>query len=151
MLRLEQDPLLYLEGQDANSCHHHHQNKDLMLLLLKILLGLIGAILLYLSANWMFSPQKIMRQHDLESSSATGYNFIRGDIGGILLAGTIFIGLFLYHGREYWLYPGVIIISTVILGRVIGLIIDGHSKKGIQAIIVEVIIISLMFGIDYLS
>ena len=122
-----------------------------MLLILKVLLGLIGLLLLYFGLNWLLAPKKIMKEHDLESHSATGYNFIRGDIGGILIAGAIYIGLFLWQGTEYWLYPGVILIASVILGRVIGLISDGKSKKGIEAIAVEVVIISLLFGIDYLS
>lgn len=92
-----------------------------------------------------------MKAHDIEAHSATGYNFIRGDIGGILLAGGIMIGLFLWQGPAQWLYPSVILIGSVILGRVIGLMVNGKSKKGIEAIGVEVLIISLMFGITYLS
>ena len=122
-----------------------------MLLILKVILGLIGLLLLFLGLNWLLAPKKIMKKHDLESHSATGYNFIRADIGGILIAGAIYIGLFLYQGPEYWLYPGVILIASVILGRFIGLLSDGKSKKGIEAIVVEVVIISLLFGIDYLS
>lgn len=122
-----------------------------MLLILKILLGLIGLVLFYVGLIWLLAPKKIMKQHDLVSQSPTGYNFIRGDIGGILVAGALFIGLFLYQGPAYWLYPGVILIASVILGRIIGLITDGKSKKGVVAIIVEVIIIGLLFGINYLS
>ena len=122
-----------------------------MLITLKILLGLFFLILLFLSGSWMFAPKKIMTEHDLSSSSPTGYNFIRGDIGGVLLTGTIFISLFLYQGSDQWLWPGVIMLVCVIIGRLSGLIIDGHSKKGVQAIVVEVIIIVLLFGIRHLS
>ncbi len=145
MAREKQDALLYLERTIYTA------NLPLMLLILKILLGLIGAVLLFLSFNWMIIPDKIMKAHDIESHSPTGYNFIRGDIGGILLAGAIMIGLFLWQGPARWFFPGVILIGSVILGRVIGLVVNGKSKKGIEAIVVEVLIISLMIGIAYLD
>ena len=122
-----------------------------MLITLKILLGLFFLILLFLSFNWMFIPKKIMAQHNLNATSPTGNNFIRGDIGGILLAGAIFLGLYLYQGGDEWLWPGVILLGCVIIGRTTGLVLDGNSKKGVQAIIVEVIIIALLFGIRHFS
>ena len=122
-----------------------------MILFLKALLGLIGVLLLYLSANWLFNPAKIMNQHDIQASSPTGYNFLRGDIGGILLSGAIFVGLFLYQGGDHWMHAGIILLSAVILGRLISLISDGQSKQGLQAIIVEFIMIVLLLGIKYLE
>lgn len=122
-----------------------------MLLVLQILLGLIAAILLLLAGRWLMTPDSIMKQYDIQSTSATGKNYLRGDIGGILLTGAIMLSLFLYQGSAQWLYPGVILLGAVVLGRTISLFVDGNSKKGVQAIVVELIIIGLMFGIDYLS
>jgi len=122
-----------------------------MLLTLKIVLGVIGALMVFLGLNWMFNPGKMMAQHDIQSTSPTGRNYLRGDIGGLLLAGALFIFLFLYQGSDPWLYPGILLISAVILGRVTSLVVDGKSKLGIQAILVEVVIIGLLLGIDRLS
>jgi len=122
-----------------------------MVIALKILLGLIGLLLLYLAVNWLFAPSKVMKQHDIQASSSTGRNYLRGDIGGILLGGGIMIFMFLYQGGERWLLPGIILISAVVLGRVLSLMMDGHSKMGVQAIVIEMVIIGLMVGIHYLS
>lgn len=92
-----------------------------------------------------------MAQHNLNATSSTGYNFIRGDIGGLLLAGAVFLGMYMYQGGDVWLWPGVILLGSVIIGRITGLVLDGYSKKGVQAIIVEVIIIALLFGIRHFS
>ena len=121
-----------------------------MLMALKVILGLIGALLLFLGGRWMFAPDKIMREHDISASSPTGKNFLRGDIGGILIAGAGMIFMFLYQGMQ-WAAPGILLISAVILGRVVSLIADGKSKQGVQAIIVELIIIGLIVGIAGLS
>lgn len=122
-----------------------------MLFILKVLLGGIGGLLLWLGANWMFRPHIIMGEHDVNASSETGKNFIRGDIGGLLLAGGIMIYLFLFQNPSLWFWPGLVLLSAVILGRVVSLIADGKSKKGIQAIVVQLIIIALMVGIIELS
>lgn len=118
-----------------------------MLMALKILLGLIGGLLLFLGGRWMFAPDKIMAEHSIEAKNATGKNFLRGDIGGILIAGAGMIFAFLKTGNPVWATAGMLLIASVILGRVVSLIADGKSKQGIQAIVVEVIIIVLLVGI----
>jgi len=112
-----------------------------MLMALKVILGLIGALLLFLGGRWMFAPDKIMAEHGIETRNATGKNFLRGDIGGLLIGGAVVIFMLLYQG----------VARTVILGRVVSLIADGKSKQGIQAIIVELIIIGLIIGIAGMS
>lgn len=118
-----------------------------MLMVLKGLLGLIGALLLFLGGRWMFAPDKIMAEHGIDARNATGKNFLRGDIGGILVAGAAIIFFFLYTGNPVWATAGIVLITSVILGRVISLMADGKSKQGIQAIVVEVIILALIVGI----
>jgi len=122
-----------------------------MLIALKVLLGLITALLLLLAGRWLLAPDAIMKEHDIQTTSATGRNYLRGDIGGILLAGGIMLILFIFQGSAQWLYPGVILLGAVVVGRTISLFADGNSKKGMQAIVVELIIIALLFGIDFLS
>jgi len=121
-----------------------------MLLLLKILLGLVTLVLIFLWGQWTFTTEKIATEHGISSTNNTGSNYLKGDIGGVLLGAAIIIGLFLYQG-DMWLYPTVILMSCVILGRLISLFMDGKSKMGIQAIIVEFLIIALMFGISSFS
>jgi uncharacterized membrane protein len=125
--------------------------KKEMIIALKVLLGVISLALLFLGLNWMFNTKKFMKEHDIDTSSSTGFNYLRGDIGGILMTGFIFIVMFLYQGSEYWLYPSVILIGAVIFGRITSLIADGKSIKGIQAIAVEVLIIILLFAIHAFS
>lgn len=92
-----------------------------------------------------------MKQHDIQASSSTGLNYLRGDIGGVLLAGFIFLVMFIYEGGLHWLIPGVVLLSSVILGRALSFLMDGKSKMGLQAILVEVIIIGLLLAIHNLS
>ncbi|MEE9374577.1 MAG: hypothetical protein V3V00_16090 [Saprospiraceae bacterium] len=121
-----------------------------MLLALKILLGLLGAVLLLLAGRWIFDTTKISREHDIQASSATGQNFLKGDIGGLLLTGAIMVALFLFHSQD-WLYPTVLLLVCVIATRIFSLLRDGYSKKSLQAITVELVLIGVLFGIQFLS
>ena len=122
-----------------------------MLVVVKVLLGLFALLLLYLSYNWMILTAKIAKEHDIQPTSSTGYNYLSGDIGGILLGSSIMMGLYLYQGGEQWIYPILILMGAVILGRVISLLMHGNSKQGIIGIVVELIIGGLILGIHYLS
>ena len=122
-----------------------------MLMALKVILGLIGALLLFLGGRWMFGLDKIMREHGISADKNIGKSNLRGDIGGILIGGAIFIFMLLYQGVEKWALPVIIVMGCVILGRVVSLIADGKSKQGMISITVELIIIALIIGIAGLS
>ena len=121
-----------------------------MLLALQILLGAIGVLLLFLGGRWMFGLDKIMGEHGMSVDKNIGKSNLRGDIGGLLIGGAIFIGLFLYQGPR-WALPIIIVMGCVILGRIVSLIADGKSKQGVISIVVELIIIGLIVGISGLS
>ncbi len=122
-----------------------------MLMALKVILGLIGALLLFIGGRWMFAPDAIMDEHGISARNSTGKNFLRGDIGGLLVGGAIVIFMILYQGVAQWAAPLIILMGTVILGRVVSLIADGKSKQGMIAIAVELVIIALVVGIAGLS
>ncbi len=118
-----------------------------MLLVAKVLLGVLAGVMVMLWFRWTFKMKDQAAEHGIEAVNATGANFIRGDIGGLLLALAILIVLFLLQGGV-WAMPIVIIAATVILGRVYSLVADGFSKPGLQAIIAEVISIALVLYIN---
>ena len=118
---------------------------------LKVILGLIGALLLFLGGRWMFAPDKMMEECGIEANKNIGKSNLRGDIGGILIGGAILIFMLLYEGVEKWAFPVIIVMGGVILGRVVSLIADGKSKQGLISIGVELLIIALIVGIAGMS
>ena len=117
-----------------------------MLMALKGILGVIGALLLFLGGRWTFGLDKIMKEHGIDANKNIGKSNLRGDIGGILIGGGISIFMFLYYGNA-WALPIIVLMGSVILGRVVSLISDGKSKQGMISIAVELVIIALIVGI----
>ena len=121
-----------------------------MLLALQVLLGFFALLLLYLSSQWAFATRKIAKEHQIEFNGTTGANYLKGDIGGVLLTGAVMAGLFLFHDK-LWFYPIVLMLICVILHRLLSLMLDGYSKQGVIAIVVELIMIALGYGIFILQ
>ena len=121
-----------------------------MLIALKIILGLLGLVLLMLSLRWIFTTKSIAAEHHIDYSTATGANYLKGDIGGILLFGAAMVPLFLFHSQS-WIYPIMLLLACVIICRIISLAQEGYSKQGVIAIVVEVIMMVVSYGIFALS
>jgi len=71
-----------------------------MLIALKVILGTLALILFYRSGRWIFDTENKARQHGLEYTNATGSNYLKGDIGGMLCFGSIMWLI----GIMYWLF-----------------------------------------------
>ena len=117
-----------------------------MILVLKVILGILGLLLFVLAGRWIFATKGIATEHGIEYSSATGGNYLKGDIGGVLLMGAAMVPLFLFQDRQ-WFYPIVLLLICVIFARVVSLITDGYSKQGMTAIIVEILMIAVAYGV----
>ena len=121
-----------------------------MIITLKVIIGFIGLILLFLSGRWLFDTQRMAKEHGIQPLSNTGNNYLKGDIGGILLGAGIFIGLFLFDGL-HWMWPTVILLACVSGARMLSMITDGYSKQGAIAIAVELLLIALLYGVSILG
>ncbi|MDG2449357.1 MAG: hypothetical protein P8M34_06950, partial [Saprospiraceae bacterium] len=51
-----------------------------MIIALKVILGFLGIVLLFLSGRWIFDTEKIAKEHSIQSLNATGSNYLKGDI-----------------------------------------------------------------------
>ncbi|MEM6376881.1 MAG: hypothetical protein AAF705_01635 [Bacteroidota bacterium] len=122
-----------------------------MLVFIKIILGLIGMLLFYAGIQWMFLPDNMMKRYGISTNNATGRNFVRGDIGGLLIGGATIIFVILYLGVTEWAIPVTVILGAVILGRIVSFFRDGKSVMGIIAVVLELIVIALIIGIEKLS
>ena len=121
------------------------------MIILQILIGLSALALLVIGGRWFFAAEGMMEEHDIQAISPTGKNYLRGDVGGLLIGGGIMAVLYLVQGSDQWVWPLTILLATVIVGRAISLLVDGYSKQGLQAIIIEILMIALLVGYHYWS
>ncbi len=107
-----------------------------MELLAMVLLAMIALLMLHLWWRWMFSTDDALHEFGLATMAATGRNFVKGDIGGVILTIGVLLVLFLLQGAQ-WGPSLLLLMCCMVLGRVWSLVVDGYSAKGVKAIVAE--------------
>lgn len=114
-----------------------------MELVAEIFLGMINLLMYFLWFRWMFMMDGAMEEFELSASTATGKNFIRGDVAGIILFIAVCITLFLFLGAPLGLSI-LILMAIMVAQRLLSFVLDGFSKTGLLAVIAEAAIFFLV-------
>jgi len=101
-----------------------------------LLLAGIALLMLHLWWRWMFHTNEALFQFDFVTMGATGRNFVKGDVAGLILSIGILLLLFLLDGDQ-WGPPLLLVMGCMVFGRLWSLVVDGYSTKGVQAIVAE--------------
>ena len=111
---------------------------------IKILIGFACIPLLVLGATAMFDPTGMIEQLAIDPQGLHGLNTIRGDIGGYMIGIAFMMIAGLWTKNTGFFIATAIIMSTILLGRFIGLAIDGFEASVVPPIIVEGVITGVM-------
>ncbi|MCG8574854.1 MAG: hypothetical protein MI810_08230 [Flavobacteriales bacterium] len=110
------------------------------IVILRVFLGLMGAMLLFQGFMWSFLPETNLEMNGITTDSILGINMIKSDIGGALLTAGTFLGLFALQGRK-WFYPTVIVAGGYFMVRTVSLFMDGSHPTIIIGIVIEAVVI----------
>ena len=112
---------------------------------LKIIVGLIALLLLFMGANLMFAPVSGAEGFSITAVGADGLNTIRGDLGGMFLAGGALLVLGLVQGRSEWFLAVAVLMAFIATGRLVGFVMDGGpGAQPLQGFIGELIITAVL-------
>lgn len=116
-----------------------------MTMVAKVLTGILALFFLAIWAQIQFAPDAAATQLAvlLGDKDPATMNTFRGDIGGLFLTGGIFCVLGLL-GQRHFLVAAAISMGAVIIGRVLGIALDGSSPSAMQGIGIEVIFIAIL-------
>lgn len=110
------------------------------------LLAIVASLpLLGLGAGAMFAPQSMYQLLDLTPNGVYGINTIRSDIGGLLISSAIMIWIGIGKNNSTWLASAMLVMGTLLTGRVISTILDGFSNAAIPAFVVETLVIVILY------
>lgn len=115
-----------------------------MVIVVRIVLGLIALFFLLLGVRFMFAPDSIAPEFSVTAIGAAGLSTLRGDLGGTLAGVGILVALGLRAGATRWLYAAMIPLAAVVVGRLVGFVVDGTTQPSLLACTIEVIIIALL-------
>ncbi len=111
----------------------------------RVLLALVAAFLLITGLRLMFDPKGVMEGLLITSDSVVGLSHVRALFGGAITAigVSVMIAAVTYqigHAR-----PAVFFMIAIVVGRVVGLILDGYDSTAATFILFPVVVLTLLF------
>ncbi|WP_051303549.1 DUF4345 family protein [Psychromonas aquimarina] len=103
------------------------------------LLGLSCLFLACLGIKTMFSPKSMVEILDIEIETAAGLNTVRGFLGGLFIGSSTLLAAGLITANTTFILSVAITMSAVVIGRCVGIVIDGYNKKVLFPLAAEII------------
>lgn len=107
------------------------------------LLALVAITCLPLTAlglRSMFAPSSIGKAMSITPEGSVGLNTIRGVLGGLFLASVSMLGLGIAMREGLWFMAVSLLMGVVILGRLVGIAVDGFDRAVVPPLVVELVI-----------
>ena len=114
-----------------------------MIWLGRIGVALVGLFSLAMGAMAFVSPVQLGEMLGLGALSPLGANSLRADLGALFLAGGLASLLALFAGRAQWMWGVAVLYGLAVVGRVLGLVLDGPAEGVVQSIVVELVLVGL--------
>lgn len=114
-----------------------------MEIVLQVLVAISCLFLVFLGARTMFAPHSMVAIIAIKPEGAAGLNTMRGFLGGLLIGSSIVLTAGLVTGNTIFFLAVATVMGTVIIGRLIGIAIDGFDKKMTFPLIAEIIMVTI--------
>src|ERR1035437_8836874 len=85
-----------------------------------------------------------MGQFAVLASGYAGFSPVRGDLGGLFIGMAIFTLIGAIRASSRWLAVPSVFLGFIVLGRILNLLFDGRSAEGVQAVILELVLIIVL-------
>ena len=110
---------------------------------LQVLVGLSCLFLAGLGARTMFVPKSMFGILAIEPEGPAGLNTIRGFLGGLFIGSSIVLASGLATGNTTFFLAVATVMGTVIIGRLVGIAVDGFNKKVVFPLVVETVMVAI--------
>ena len=118
-----------------------------------VLQGLVGLSCLFLvglGARTMFAPKSMVEILAVEPEGPAGLNTIRGFLGGLFIGSSIVLATGLITGNTTFFLAVAMTMSVVVVGRWVGITVDGFDKKVVFPLVAEMLMVSI-FIVAYIQ
>jgi hypothetical protein len=115
-----------------------------MKMLVRILVGAMGLLSLFLLLNLWFHMEAVTGGLGITVEGLVGRATVRADIGGLFGGIGVFSLMAAWKQSRMWALGALVVISTAILGRLIGVLVDGSGPGVWGPIGVEVVMIGVL-------
>ncbi|MBX3489048.1 MAG: DUF4345 family protein [Parvibaculum sp.] len=108
-----------------------------MIWIARIAAALVGLFSLGAGAMTILSPAEMGEGLGIGALSPLGLNALRADIAAFFLASAVAAGAALFGGRPHWILGAAVLYGLALLGRILGIVVDGVPDGIVQPLVVE--------------
>ena len=113
----------------------------------RIAIALVGLFSLGMGLMALSSPVQLGNTLGIGALTPLGLNSLRADLGAFFLASAIASFLALFFGRANWMWGVACLYGLAVLGRFLGIAVDGAPEGIAQPVTVELVLVVLsVFG-----
>ena len=123
-----------------------------MIWLGRIGVALVGLFSLAMGLMAFAQPTQLGEALGLGALSPLGLNSLRADLGAFFLASALAAVLALFAGRPQWMWGAAVLYGVAVIGRFLGVIVEGAPEGIVQPIVIELVLVGLsVLGVKTLS
>lgn len=123
-----------------------------MIWLGRIGVALVGLFSLAMGLMAFAQPVQLGEALGLGALSPLGLNSLRADLGAFFLASALAAVLALFAGRPQWMWGAAVLYGVAVIGRFLGVIVEGAPEGIVQPIVIELMLVGLsVLGVKTLS
>ena len=114
-----------------------------------VIQGLVGLSCLFLAglgARTMFVPKSTFGILAVEPEGPAGLNTIRGFLGGLFIGSSILLATGLATGNTTFFLAVATVMGFVVIGRMVGIAVDGFSKKVLFPLVAEIVMVTIFIA-----
>ena len=115
-----------------------------MKIALKIVVGVISLLLLFLGLGAVIEPSVSATQFGLTPNGIVGLSTLRSDIGGMFVTGGVLLALGLVRGQTLWFLAVALLMGFIALGRLVGFVVDGFDQRLLMPFFFELVFVVVL-------
>ena len=112
-------------------------------IVLRTLVGVSALFLFSLGTRTMFAPKSMVGILSVEPMESAGLNTIRGFLGGLFIGSSIVLAIGLTTDNMTFVLAVAVTMSVVVVGRLLGIAIDGYDKKILFPLVAELVMVTI--------
>jgi hypothetical protein len=122
-----------------------------MIWIARIGVGLVGLFSSLMAVMAIASPTRVSVALGIITDAPLGLNTIRADVGAFFLVAAIACAGALFRGKREWLLAPLALYGIAVMGRFLGIALEGAPAGIAQAIVIELVCVALLsLGLRYL-
>lgn len=112
--------------------------------LARILTGVVALFFLGFGLAFLINPDAVIGQVSISAVGIAGMSTIRANMAGAFATAGIFLAIAAIMARKNALLAPGVFLAVVVIGRILGLVIDGSDPQAIQPLVLEILFLAIV-------